>query len=336
MSNKKFNFAFVISIIIILIYSYIVFMGIVYWKDGDILQGIIYSAALIVITLACIIIMCRAKATRWKTTGNIVQILCGIVILAALALSTMPFAHFINLVMKQKEISEAFEKAHQYGSQSVIAYNDYVKKREVDTRNFLITVDAGHGERNPSEYNEIFGLPGNDSNTVKIDRMINSLHTILLPDSVTHANDEALKNLEKGAKMSVWNIAMPQYINSIDEMVKTNVETFSKLSKNAHGYKGDNSYPAFTYKQYTDQNAQLKEMLTHMSMPSVISVIAALVCFGFMLLPYYLVERDLAGGTSGSGKHATLATPSSSMRPNGSERRSRLREREQADKQTRQ
>lgn len=334
MSNKKFNFAFVISIIILLIYSYIVFMGIVYWKDGDILQGILYAAALIAVTLSCIIIMCRAKATRWKKTGNLVQILCGTVMLAALALSTMPFAHFINLVVKQKEISETFEKAHQYGSQSVVAYNDYVKKREADTRNFLNIVDAGHGESNPSEYEAIFGLPGNDSNAEKIDRMINSLHKILLPDSVTLANDESLKNLKKGAKMSVWNIAMPQYINSIDQMVKTNVETFSNLSKNAHGYRGDNNYPTFTYKKYTDQNAQLKEMLTHMSMPSIISIIAALVCFAFMLLPYYLVERDLAQGTSGGskgGKHSQPAV-SPATRPNGSQRRSRLREREQQNK----
>lgn len=328
MSNKKFNFAFVISIIILLIYSYIVFMGIVYWKDGDIALGILYSAALIVVTLACIIIMCRAKATRWKKIGKLGQIVCGIGILVALALSTMPFAHFIKLVVKQKEISASFEKAHEYGSQSVIAYDNYVKEREVKTRDFLNAVDAGHGESNPSEYAAIFGLPGNDSNTAKIDRMINSLHKILLPDSVTCANDEALHNLKKGAKMSVWNIAMPQYINSIDQMVKTNVETFNKLSKNAHGYRGDNNYPPFTYQKYTDQNAQLKEMLTHMTMPSIISILAALLCFAFMLLPYYLVERDLAQGTSGSDKRSPLVT-SPSTRPNGTERRSRLHEREQ-------
>ena len=252
--------------------------------------------------------------------------MCGAVILGALALSTMPFAHFINLVVKQKDISASFEKAHQYGTESVKAYNDYVKERETKTRDFLNTVDAGHGESNPAEYEEIFGLPGNDSNSVKIDRMINSLHTILLPDSLTHANTESLKTLEEGAKMSVWNIAMPHYINSMDEMVKTNVETLSKLSKDAHGYKGDNSYPAFSYKKYTDQNAQLKETLNKMSMPSVISIIAALICFAFMLLPYYLIERDLAQGTSGKGKKLPTTTTTDA---HGRERRSRLREREQ-------
>lgn len=336
MSNKKFNFAFVISIIILLIYSYIVFMGIVYWKDGDIVQGIIYAAALIAVTIACIVIMCRAKATRWKKTGNLVQILCGTIILAALALSTMPFAHFINLVVKQNEISESFDKAHEYGNKCLDAYKDYVKQREAKTRSDLLAISAGRGVNNPSDYQEIFGLPGNDSNDVKIERMINSLHKTLLPDSLTRANDEALNNLDKGAKMSVWNIAMPKYINSIDEMVKTNVETFRKLSENAHGFRGDNNSPAFTYQQYTDQNAQLKETLTHMSMPSVISIIAALVCFGFMLLPYYLVDRDPAQGTSGGSgsKHSPLSISSSpTKRPNGTERRSRMRERDQKKNQ---
>ena len=69
-------------------------------------------------------------------------------------------------------------------------------------------------------------------------------------------------------------------------------------------------------------------------MPSIISIIAALVCFAFMLLPYYLVERDLAQGTSGGsngGKRNQLAA-SPSTRPNGSQRRSRLRERDQQNK----
>lgn len=330
MNNTKFNFAFVISIIVLLLYSYIVFMGIVYWKDGNILKGLLYSLALIVVTLVCIVIMCKAKATRWQRIGTIGQIIFGAVILAALVLSSMPFAHFINLVTKQKEISTAFEKAHKYGAESVKAYQDYVQEREAKTRDFLNAVDAGHGESNPSEYEAIFGLPGNDTNPQKIDRMINNLHKILLPDSITQANNEGLQTLQQGAKMSVWNIAMPQYINSIDQMVKTNVETFNKLSSNVHGYKGDNDYPAFTYKKYTDQNSQLKDMLTKMSMPSVISIIAALLCFAFMLLPYYLVDRDLAGGTTGKRKSqpVTMGT-----RPNGRERRSRLKERELRNKQ---
>ena len=334
MNNTKFNFAFVISIIILLLYSYIVFMGIVYWKDGNILKGVIYSLALIVVTLVCIIIMCKAKATRWQRIGTIGQIVFGCVILAALALSSMPFAHFINLVTKQKEVSTAFEKAHKYGSESVKAYQDYVKERETKTRDSLYAIDAGHGERNPQEYEAIFGLPGNDSNQQKIDRMINSLHKTLLPDSITQANTEGLRTLEQGAKMSVWNIAMPHYINSIDQMVKTNVETFNKLSKNAHGYRGDNNYPAFTYEKYTDQNSQLKGMLTKMSMPSVVSIIAALLCFAFMLLPYYLVDRDLARGTT--SKRKTRQRPAAdtlATRPNGRVRRSRLKEREMRNKQ---
>lgn len=330
MNNTKFNFAFVISIIVLLLYSYIVFMGIVYWKDGNILKGLLYSLALIVVTLVCIVIMCKAKATRWQRIGTIGQIIFGAVILAALVLSSMPFAHFINLVTKQKEISTAFEKAHKYGAESVKAYQDYVQERETKTRDFLNAVDAGHGESNPSEYEAIFGLPGNDTNPQKIDRMINNLHKILLPDSITQANNEGLQTLQQGAKMSVWNIAMPQYINSIDQMVKTNVETFNKLSSNAHGYKGDNDYPAFTYKKYTDQNSQLKDMLTKMSMPSVISIIAALLCFAFMLLPYYLVDRDLAGGTTGKRKSQPVTMGTC---PNGRERRSRLKERELRNKQ---
>lgn len=325
MNNKKFNFAFVISIIVLLLYSYIVFMGIVYWKDGNIVLSAVCAAALVVVTLVCIIIMCKAKATRWQRLGKIGQWVCGAIIFVALGLSTMPFAHFINLVMKQGEITASFEKAHKYGTESLQAYKEYVNKREIETRDFLHVVNAGRGVNNPSQYEAIFGLPGNDSNSVKIDRMITSLHMTLLPDSLKESSEANLKNLEKGAKMTVWNIAMPQYINNMDKMVKLNVETLGKLSRKAHGYRGDN-YEEFRYKKYTDENAHLKDTLTKMSPPSIISIIAALLCFAFMLLPYFLVERNLALETSGKHRNQSSAPLT---RPNGRERRSRLREREQ-------
>ena len=107
-------------------------------------------------------------------------------------------------------------------------------------------------------------------------------------------------------------------------------DIYSKLSKNAHGYKGDTNYPAFTYEKFSNQNSKLKSMLTTMSMPSVISIIAALVCFAFMLLPYYLVEKDLAGGVSRrtkSGANRAAATPT--VNYSGRVRRSRINERNQ-------
>jgi len=328
MNNLKFNFAAVISIIVLLLYSYVVFMGLVYWLDGNIWKGVLYTLVLIAVVLVCVFFMCKARATRWEKIGKTGQIVFGVIILAALILSSMPFAHFLKLVNNQKQVTEAFEKSHKYASGLNLAYKDYVKNRKQKTLDYLYAVEAGHGSSNPAEYESIFGMPGSDDNSSKINRMITALDKALLPGSLQRASEQDVQRLERGAKMSVWNVAMPGYVNRIDETVKKNIDTYSKISKDAHGYKGDNNSQAFTYPAYANQNAKLQEMLDTMSMPSVFSIIAALICFGFMLLPYYLTEKDVAAATSSDKRKKAMVV--SSKEPSVvSGRRSRLQEHEQ-------
>ena len=273
--------------------------------------------------------MCKARATRWEKIGNTGQIVFGLVILAALIFSSMPFAHFLKLVHNQKQVTEAFEKSHKYAYDLNKAYKDYVNDRKNKTREYLITVDQGHGTSNPAEYDSIFGMPGSDDNASKIERMINSLEKSLLPATLEQASQQDVQRLERGAKMSVWNVAMPGYVNRIDSTVMKNIDIYTNIRKTAHGYKGDNDSEPFKYPAYSDQNAKLQEMLDHMSMPSVLSIIAALVCFGFMLLPYFLTERDVAAATGSSRKKPSIFNRSASSAPaaaGGDGHRSRLQE----------
>ena len=328
MNNTKFNFAAVISIIVLLLYSYVVFMGMVYWKDGHIVLGLICSILLIAVVLACVVVMCKARATRWKKLGNIGQFLFGGIILMALIISSMPFAHFFNLLSKQKEINQSFEHAYTYATQINKAYTNYVETRKDKTREFLNNLDVTKGKDNPKLYRDVFAMPGG-SHSDKINRMITSLERTLLPDVLIKANEQNATRLKEGSKMSVWNVAMPNYINSMNEGVNKNVNTYTELSKKAHGYKGDNNSEPFKYEEFSNQNLKLKSMLTTMSMPSIISIIAALLCFGFMLLPYYLVEQDLAAGTSRRNKSFPTARPTQAMNYGGRVRRSRINERKQ-------
>ena len=179
MNNTKFNFAAVISIIVLLFYSYIVFLGLVYWLDGNKWKGLLYTLILIAVIIACVFFMCKARATRWEKIGNTGQILFGVIILAALVLSSMPFAHFLKLVHNQKQVTEAFEKSHKYASDLDLAYKDYVKERKEVTLEHLNAVEAGHGASNPAEYDSIFGMPGSDDSRSKINRMITNLEKTL-------------------------------------------------------------------------------------------------------------------------------------------------------------
>lgn len=326
MNNVKFNFAAVISVILLLLYSYIVFMGIVYWKDGNVIMGLGLTAILVLVVLVSIWFMCKARATRFQGIGMTGQVVFGGVILVALALSSMPFAHFVNLVSNQKQINEAFTQSHKYAVEINKSYADYVENRKQQTRDFLTTVEAGKGVNNPEEFNRIFGLPGG-TNEQKIDRMIVSLNNALLPASLKEYNEDNEKELAAGAKMSVWNIAMPTYVNRMDKTVKESVNTYSNLSKKARGYKGDTEYAPFTYSAFEEKNGELKALLNEMSSPSIISILVALAIFAIMLLPYYLVEKDAA--TLVTKRPSRTAEGSGGGVIGGRQRRSRKNEFEQ-------
>lgn len=323
MYNLKFNFAAVISIIVLLLYSYIVFLGVVYWNGGNIWKGLLCVALLIAVVLACVYVMCKSRATRWQKIGNTGQIIFGGVILAALAVSSMPFAHFLKLVNNQKQVTAAFETSHSYATGLNKAYKDYVEKRKHETRDFLNDVSANR----TGDYQTIFGLPGSDDNNSKIERMITNLEKTLLPAVLRRQSEQDAQRLQKAAKMSVWSVAMPGYVNRIDETVRKNIDTYANISKKAHGYKGDYDPQPFTYAEYVGQNAKFKQMLSSMSMPSVLSVLAALVCFAFMLLPYFLTERDLAASVSKKKSGAEGQQPTAPL--SGKMKRSRLNEHKQ-------
>ena len=110
MENTKFNFASVIAIMVLLVFSYITYLGLVYWRGGEFLFPILLTLAFFILVMVCVYVMCLSKATRWKRMGKIGQIFFGFIVLLTFIGTAFPFTNFLRVIEDSERIS-AYERA---------------------------------------------------------------------------------------------------------------------------------------------------------------------------------------------------------------------------------
>ncbi|MBP5561626.1 MAG: hypothetical protein J6X70_07510 [Muribaculaceae bacterium] len=310
MNESKFNFGTVLAIIVLLGYSYFVFMGLDYWLNGNVALAATLTGAMIVVVMVCILIMCRAKASRWKKLGATGQILFGIIVLAVLGASSIPFAHFIGIMGKQSEIKTEFNKAKEFAEKVDQAYDNYVDSIVDAYELELKRAVAGHSTGSASTKYSQMGLDdmaGEDS--IKVKSMKNSYRNDIAVnenDSITRSERQRVIN--ESAEMSVWNIAMPENVGYMSKIVRNSVDEYIAKSSLEVKRKGFEGYKEFSYPQYEGQVKELGDNLTKLSKPDalslIIAIVAALLCFACMMFPYFLTRTSLAARESNTGTMA--------------------------------
>lgn len=304
MNESKFNFGTVVAIIVLLGYSYFVFMGLDYWLNGNVALAATLTGAMIVVVMLCIFIMCRAKASRWKKVGVTGQILFGLIVLAVLGASSVPFAHFLGIMNKQSEIKTEFNKAKEFAEQVDQSYDNYVDSivtaYELELKRAAAGHSTGSADGKYSRMN-LDKMQGDDS--TKVASMVRAYRNrIAASDSIISQRETRHRVVSESADMSVWNIAMPENVGKMSESVTQWVNNYIEWSKPTPnpGFEG---YKEFTYPQYEGQVKQLSENFTQLSTPGpvalIIAIVIALLCFLCMMLPYFLTRTSLAARGNG-------------------------------------
>ena len=155
--NKKFSFSLVFSIVLLLAFAYITFLGLVYWREGNLSIPLLMVAGLIAVVLLCVVVMCKAKETRWKNIGTFGQIFFGIIILVSFLLSSVPFTNFLRVRHDKDDISEKVNAACEAAIAMDEAYSQYVEQRITDYQDNLNLMVMGKNIR-PTEYVECVAL----------------------------------------------------------------------------------------------------------------------------------------------------------------------------------
>lgn len=292
--KTKFNFAATFSLAILLIYSYITFLGLVYWRQGEIFLPIVLTIGFISIVIGCLIVMSMSKATRWKNIGTIGQYFFGFIILVVFVISAVPFTNFMGVLEKQDEIKTEIDSSFVAAKQLHVAYTEYANKRIDNYKNSLYEASNAKTIR-PSVYNELLSGAAGNSDEEKIKNLTKSLQEKLMPDSMQVIMDRRLNWLEASSKMSVLNIKLPSNIVKISNEVSNWTHNFKDLSKVI--YNGEKAME-FEYVDYNSKIQIITSYYTELHKPSFFALLCSLIGFGIMLLPYFMTLKSNAGKES--------------------------------------
>ena len=288
--NKKFSFSLVFSIVVLLAFAYITFLGLVYWREGNLSIPLLMVTGLIAVVLLCVVVMCKAKETRWKNIGTFGQIFFGIIILVSFLLSSVPFTNFLRVRHDKDDISEKVNAACEAAIAMDEAYSQYVEQRITDYQDNLNLMVMGKNIR-PTEYVEcVAGATGN-TDKEKIDALTKSLRMKLMPDSTAVVVAERQEWITNAKEVKILNPLTPANINIVDQQVNGWLDNYQELS--SIRYKGEDTQ-GFEYSQFESKLKQLTDTYTKFRFPSIWAILIAIACFGIMLLPYFLAEGDLA------------------------------------------
>ena len=289
--NKKFSFSLVFSIVILLAFAYITFLGLVYWKEGHLSTPVLITAGLIAIVLVCVIIMCKARETRWKGIGMFGQIFFGFIILTTFLLSAVPFTNFLRVRHDRADIADKVKQACDAAIAMDSAYTNYVEQRISDYQDNLDLIVMGK-DINPSVYAECVEGATGGSDEEKIQALVASLRKKLMPESTVEIVTKRQKWIADAKGVNVLNPMTPANINTVDQQVNSWLENYQELSNIQ--FKGE-EVGMFEYSQFESKLTELTDAYSKFQFPSLWAIIVAVVCFGIMLLPYFLTEHDLAG-----------------------------------------
>lgn len=290
MQNSSFNFASVFAIMVLLVFSYITFLGLAYWQEGNLLLPVILSLGLIVVVCTCVFLMCKSKASRWKRIFIIGQAFFGIITLATLLVAALPFSNFINVVEKSEEIKAKLSVTYEAAENLDNAYVEYVDGRINQYREMLNRVSLSKNVK-PSDYEKYLSNASGPNDEAKIENLTKSLRSKLMPESTAKIVNERHDWLKKASSTSVWNPLAAANISKIGEEVDGWEDNYSKLSSVM--YDGENA-EEFSYGSFNNELSGLTQTYNEFHRPTPLAIIISLICFIIMMLPYLVTEKSLA------------------------------------------
>ncbi len=298
MQKSSFNFATVFSLMVLFVFAYIAYLGMVYWQQGNQTLPVLLSSGLIVLVALCVFVMCKSKATRWRKVGRVGQWVFGLIVLVAFVAGSVPFTNFLRVLSEADHIKQMVNATCDKAIGIDADYEAYVDQRVANYRSSLSRIASGK-ENRPSDYKLCMGNAPGDTDAQRISNLAQSLRSRLLPDSAAKVINERHEWLERAKNENVMNPLTPSNVNKVSRCVDNWVENYCELSKVS--YKGEENVPEFQVSAFDNSLESLIQTYSSLEAPSAVALIIALICFVIMLFPYWITEGDLAATSSMSG-----------------------------------
>lgn len=290
--QKRFNWAMVLSLLAVLIFCYIAFLGMLYHEMSDSNTPILNALVLLVIVTLCCVGMCYGRSSRHKLLSKSVQIALGAVIFVALGWGAIPFTNFLDVLGKSEQIEKNVEDVYDYASNLDNSYAEYANSRIKDYE-YVLSPEV-------EEPTGVFVTTRPQSGLdYEISLKSQALRRIILPEYRQEIIKERQQWLDDSRGMSLWNVATPTNLRNMESVVTSWIDEYCTLSSN--GFE-DESFAPFEEKDFTTSIEAIMADFTHYHFPSIMAIFITLVVFGLILLAYFLTpiwDWDCYGSEGG-------------------------------------
>ena len=256
---RKFtlNWGVVLAAIVLLAYTYISFLGMLYKVDGVAWKAILFAIAVIAIVAVCVYIMVNAKMTKSKEVGLVGQVVFGLVILGTFLFAGSPFTSFLKVVGNRADIESEISKVKSLSAGIDSSYNAYAIERAHQYKRVL----------EPSS-----------------ELRVQSLQRRLLPETISSVQEQRKEWVSQIEDMTIWNIRLPQNLKYMQQCVSDWSDNYTQLSSFAYDGERTQSFEYSAFQTELDSLMNDFKKAGYSFWAVLVAIIAALA----MLLPYWL------------------------------------------------
>ena len=288
MLRSKFNFSWVFALIALLGYIFISFMGLTYTQIVPLSLSALIALAFAAAVIFLVSIMCKAKATRWLRLGMIGQVSIGFIVLVLLLASSIFFTHFTKMIKEQDVIVSTYTQTIDDARKLDEKYRAYVDERCANYQTKIQNLKVGS-----SDYNKMIAKPNQlgYTKTQIAKRYSETMKNFLLGDNMDELNEKRTQWLSQDTT-TVWNINLPNNIQDVTSSVNQWLRNYEELS--AKQYTLETSVQAFEDHEFNINAESLQQICTTVTTPSLMSILLALLCFVFIILPWLVTPKNIA------------------------------------------
>lgn len=285
--NNPVGLSLTIAAMALIAFSYLAFLGLVLHYRGALLKPLLITIIGLWILIKCLFVICKSKRKRLWRQGLFKEILALLIALTVLGLGSVPVSRLFTTWEKEMEVQNAAHKTISSIISMSAAYNKYVNNRIDNYKATLMKLDV-----NSSLYHQAVSGAGGENKIEKVNLICSSLRRRIYPnsfDSMFRAQNDWLMTLPK---FNIWNIFAARNNRIIGETGKEWNANLVKLSSTF--YLAEEAEP-FNYQQVSDDIISFEREYTRYCMPSFTGILALIVCFILVLLPYLLIRRPTTG-----------------------------------------
>jgi hypothetical protein len=293
MNQSKFSLADVLSILTALAFGFLCFLGTNFYTLGDASKSI--KVALIITILlfstAFIAKLLKRTSVNFKTRFILEMILLVVFTLLFVLFTFIPFSHYFTVSAKKDIIVSKIQISITQAENMFPAYELYAENRKELYNSKLKSVVYAK-DTNPTEYDN-YGFKTEIPDETQLNKKMGDLHADLFPTNYSDtASQKGIKEVATNWLLDAKNttkswkpIGIINVVVDIESKSNEWVSTLVEISKNQE--KGEQAID-FSYPLTFDA---IKQYFTIVEMPSLTSLLIALLMWVLMMLSWFVTKR---------------------------------------------